>query len=409
MPKALIAIALVLFCSMPVLAQQAGEPDASSSAPPQTEEKETTVLGCLSNAAGDFILSDASGSQYHLLGDPELGPLVGHEVNISGTTSSDPDSAITVTDAQDVLNPAAPIPSFAPGEWQTSTNKAYGFNLQYPEAFRLLDQSELRKESNFANASGATSLLSVEIPDSIYPGSNFRGGYFTVLVNPEITNAPACDRFGYADPRSVSAKTVHGVKFEQAIDGEGAAGTAYAYYYLHAYQNGLCYEFKLEAAAVNTGAYDLPCSIPLISEQNKTDLLNSFLERVTFFRPADSALFKERAHALRPEVIAFNPSSEPANRSTKITVSWTTKGIDYVELEFACMNGLVVTGATAYLECGSSSNRNFPPNGSATFLVSNPQGQAPIPFVVTLEPFYRGVAYPSQSRSLSVLVSPDPL
>ena len=410
MQKTLLAIVLLLFCSIRITAQQTEEPGSSPPPPPASEEKETTVLGCLSNSSGDFILTDTSGAQYHLIGDPELGPYVGHEMSISGTISgSDPESPITVTDAKDVLNPAAPISSVVPTGWRTSTNKEYGLSFQYPETFNLLGQTELRKESNFANSNGATSLASVEIPDSIYSGSNFRGGYFTALVNPNISNAPACNQFGYADPRFVSTKMVHSVRYTQAIDGEGAAGTGYAYYYLHTYQNGLCYEFKLETAAVNTGAYDLPCSIPLISDQNKTDLLDSFLARVEFFRPAAPGRSRVRAHAFKPEVTAFSPSSQPANRFLQITLSWTTKGVDYIHLEFACANGLVVTGASAYLECGSSSNRNFPPNGSATFLVSNPQGHAPIPFVVTLEPFSQGAAYPSQTKTVSIPVSPDPL
>jgi hypothetical protein len=410
MQKTLIAIVLLLFCSIRITAQQTEESGSPPSASAASEEKETTVLGCLSNLSGDFVLTDASGAQYHLVGDPELGPFVGHEMSISGTTSgSDPESPITVTDAKDVLNPAAPISSFVPSGWRTSTAKEYGLSFQYPETFNLLGQTELRKESNFANSNGATSLVSVEIPASIYPGSNFRGGYFTALVNPNISNAPACYQFGYADPRLVSTKTVHSARYAQAIDGEGAAGTGYAYYYLHTYQNGLCYEFKLEAAAVNTDAYDLPCSIPLISDQNKTDLLDSFLARITFFRPAERSQSRERAHVFKPEVAAFSPSSQPANHSLQITLSWTTRGVDYVHLEFACAKGLVVTGASAYLECGSSSNRNFPPNGSATFLVSNPQGHAPIPFVVVLVPFSQGVAYPSQTKTASIPVSPDPL
>ena len=93
----------------------------------------------------------------------------------------------------------------------------------------------------------------------------------------------------------------------------------------------------------------------------------------------------------------------------EITVNWTTQGVDYVHLEFECNNNLVVTGASAYLECGSSSNRNFSPSGTVTFLVSNPKGRAPIPFVVRMEPFSHGAAVPSLNKSASVPVSPDPL
>ena len=412
MRKPLLAIALLCFGALLTAAQQTEPPDAppAPSNSNDLEAKETTVLGCLSNSAGDFSVTDASGNRFHLLGNPGLDPYVGHEVNIAGTTSaSDPNAPITVTEIKDVLNPLAPIPAFSAASWHSSTNQSYGLSFAYPDTFLLLDEAQLPKKSNFANPDGAASLVSVEIPDRIYPGSNFRGGYFTVLVNPNISNAPACSQFGYADPSSVSSRVIHGVKYSQAVDGEGAAGTAYEYYDLHAFQNGQCYEFKLQVAAVNSGAYDLPCSIALLSEQNKTDLLDSFLSHLAFFQPArSSASAIRRRAASKPLVTGFTPSSEALDHSLEIKVSWTTQAVDYVHLQFECTNGLVVTGASEYMECGSSSHRNFPPNGSTTFAVSNPQGKGPIPFVVKIEPFANGVGYPSQARTVRVPVSPHP-
>jgi hypothetical protein len=411
MQKVLVLVVL-LFASHWVSAQQAEQNDAPPPAAPATQEddvKETTVLGCLSNQSGEFTLTDASGTLYRLPGDNGLDPYVGHEVSIGGTTSvSAPEPTITVTEIKDVLDPSAPVASFAPTDWKTSSNKTYGFSVQYPETFNLLEESELRKELNFANSNGALSLLSVEIPDEIYPGSNFRGGYFTVGVNPSIANAQACVQFGYADPQFVSSRAVHNIKYSQATEGEGAAGTAYQYYYLHTYQNNLCYEFKLEVAAVNTGAFDLPCSIHLISQHNKDDLLESFLSRVSFVHPT-VALSQQRTRVLKPAVTTFAATSRRADHSLEVTVNWSTLGVDYVHLEFECNNNLVVTGASAYLECGSSSNRNFSPSGTATFLVSNPKGHAAVPFVIRMEPFSRGAAVPSLNKSASVPVTSDPL
>lgn len=407
------ALVVLLFCTHWLSAQQAEQNDAPPPAAPAVDEndvKETTVLGCLSNQAGEFTLTDASGTLYRLPGDRGLDPYVGHEVSIGGTTPvAAAEPTITVSEVKDVLDPSAPISSFAASDWKTSSNKTYGFGLQYPASFNLLEASELRKDLNFANSNGAVSLLSVEIPDEIYPGTNFRGGYFTVGVNPNIANSQACAQFGYADPQFVSSRAVHGVKYSQATEGEGAEGTAYQYYYLHAYQNNMCYEFKLEVAAVNTGAFDLPCSISLISRHNKEDLLDAFLSRISFSRPTLAA--SSRRRVLKPAVTAFTATSRSAEHSTEITVNWTTQGVDFVHLKFECNNNLVVTGASDYLECGSgsSSNRNFSPSGTATFLVSNPRGRTAVPFVVKMEPFGHGAPIPSLNKSASVPVAPDPL
>lgn len=410
MPRKMILISL-LFLACCALAQQA--PDQEAAPAPQNNDvdvKETAVMGCLSNASGDFTITDASGTQFHIAGNPGLDPYLGHEVSIGGTVAAnDPNAPITVTEIKDLLNPAGPVANFSASDWRTSVNKSYGFSFSYPDTFKLLDEAELRKDSNFANATGAKALVSVEIPDNIYPGSNFRGGYFTVLANPNIGNGPACAQFGYADPSAVTSRAVNNVKYSQAVDNQGAAGTAYATYYLHAYENGLCYEVKFEVAAVNTGAYDLPCSIRLVSEDNKLSLLDSFLSRLTFSHPTLSGLSRSRPRLAKPSVTAFAPSSEPGNHSLEIKISWTTQGADYVRLKFDCSNGLVVTGASDYMECGTDSNRNFPPNGSAAFAVSNPKGKSPIPFVVSVEPFAGATGYPSQSKTLRVPVGPDPL
>lgn len=411
MPKTVFVVLIIWLAAITSAAQQTepAENLPSTEAVPGQEVKETSVQGCLTSADGEFTLTDAAGNQFRLVAPAELASYVGHEVTIGGTVAGDAGAPITVTEVKDILNPNDPLPGFSAPSWRAWTDKTYGLSLSYPEDFPLLGETELRGESNFANSNGSIGLISVEIPDRIYPGSNFRGGYFTLSVNPNISNAPACSQFGYAPTDSLSSRVVHGIRFSQAVDGEGAAGSAYTSYYLHAFQNGLCYEFRLELAAANAGAYDLPCSIRLLSGQNKTDLLDSFLGRITFFRPTVSLAGRAHGPAAKPVVTALTPTAQPGDHSLEIKVSWTTRGADYVRLQFECNPNLVVTGMADNMECGSTSTRNFPPNGSASFSVSNPKGKVPIPFVLGLEPFAYGVGHPAQARSVRIPVDPNPL
>jgi len=49
----------------------------------------TTVQGCLSGSSGNFTLTDKNGNTYQLTGDTaKLSEHVGHEVKVTGTTSS---------------------------------------------------------------------------------------------------------------------------------------------------------------------------------------------------------------------------------------------------------------------------------------------------------------------------------
>src|SRR5215472_6875033 len=313
MPKIALVLLILWLAAITATAQQTEPADnpSSTEAAANQEAKETSVQGCLASADGEFTVTDAAGNQFRLVAPAGLASYVGHEVSIGGTVAGDPAAPITVTEVKDILNPDDPLPGFSAQSWRASGNKTYGFSLSYSEDFTLLGEADLREESNFANSNGSISLTSVEIPDHIYPGSNFRGGYFTVMVNPNLSNAPACSQFGYAAPDSVSSRVVRGIRYWQSVDGEGAAGSAYTYYYLHTFQNGLCYEFKLEMAAANTGAYDLPCSIRLLSEQNKTDLLDSFLSRITFFRPTVSLSGRAHVPLSKPLVTGLTPVAQP--------------------------------------------------------------------------------------------------
>ena len=55
---------------------------------------EMTVQGCLNGSNGSYTLTDKKGNTYQLTGDTaKLNEHVGHEVKISGTSSSDAPSA----------------------------------------------------------------------------------------------------------------------------------------------------------------------------------------------------------------------------------------------------------------------------------------------------------------------------
>jgi hypothetical protein len=79
---------LLLFLSVLLLGMSwAAAQDNASQA--NSAGGETTVQGCLTGASGSFTLTDQNGTIYQLTGDTaKLSEHVGHEVKISGATSS---------------------------------------------------------------------------------------------------------------------------------------------------------------------------------------------------------------------------------------------------------------------------------------------------------------------------------
>lgn len=78
----------------------AGQNDSTQSTPTQSSSGQMassqTIEGCLSGANGKYTLTDQQGTSYELTGNTaKLADHVGHEMKITGTTSSGSDSNAT--------------------------------------------------------------------------------------------------------------------------------------------------------------------------------------------------------------------------------------------------------------------------------------------------------------------------
>jgi hypothetical protein len=102
--KKTILVTAVLACSALWAVAQTSMPSSQTGAGQSTSTaaptgSPVTVDGCLAGAAGSFTLKDkATGTNYNLAGDTsKLAAHVGHEVAITGTTSSASASAASGT------------------------------------------------------------------------------------------------------------------------------------------------------------------------------------------------------------------------------------------------------------------------------------------------------------------------
>jgi len=89
----LLVSVLLLGASWAVAQDSSSQTDPNSASAAQTSSAnaggETTVQGCLSGSNGSYTLTDKNGTSYQLTGDDaKLSEHVGHEVKITGTSSS---------------------------------------------------------------------------------------------------------------------------------------------------------------------------------------------------------------------------------------------------------------------------------------------------------------------------------
>jgi hypothetical protein len=89
---------MLLLCTVWAMAQS--YPSGQGSKDSSSSSGKTTVEGCLSRSDSGYTLTDKSGTTYQLTGDTsQLGPHVGHEVKIKGTTAEARASATSSTGA----------------------------------------------------------------------------------------------------------------------------------------------------------------------------------------------------------------------------------------------------------------------------------------------------------------------
>lgn len=140
----------------------------------------------------------------------------------------------------------------------TFKNPEFGLSFRYPKHYNMMEgeqtdaaQTNLASSTmNFVQAGGQT-LTTVELPQTLYPGTDFNSAFFTVSVNPKLT-ADDCGQFafpevsGLDDGSAAPAKVnVAGTEYNEMNDlvSDGSQQANARYY--HLYQNNVCYEFAL--------------------------------------------------------------------------------------------------------------------------------------------------------------------
>jgi hypothetical protein len=152
----------------------------------------------------------------------------------------------------------------------TYSNADYGVSFRYPKYDTLKQGDEAKLEwtglgpvpMNFSEP-GGTTLSAVELPNGLYPGTDFAGAFFNVNVAPKLT-AEQCEQFSSSKeessnsagkPVSPAKVKIGKTEFSTMETLSGDAKQADAKYY-HLFQNGNCYEFTLGMQTANDQADD---------------------------------------------------------------------------------------------------------------------------------------------------------
>jgi hypothetical protein len=148
----------------------------------------------------------------------------------------------------------------------TFSDPINGISFRYPKTYVLktgdepaLDVSGMGPvQMNFVQP-GGTAIAAIELPRNSYPGTDFSSAFFSVSVNPELSESE-CSQFAFplnlqpeSETGSPSKTKVGGTEFsmveEPGVVGDGVTEAPSMRYY-HRFQNGNCYEFSLGLSTV---------------------------------------------------------------------------------------------------------------------------------------------------------------
>jgi hypothetical protein len=149
----------------------------------------------------------------------------------------------------------------------TFSDPINGISFRYPKTYVLKTGSEPSLDisgtgplqMNFTQP-GGSNVAAIELPRNSYPGTNFSSAFFSVSVNPELSESE-CSQFAFPltlhpenDPASPSKASSSKVKVggnefsmaeeigsDKTVDGPKDPNVKY----YHRFENGNCYEFSM--------------------------------------------------------------------------------------------------------------------------------------------------------------------
>jgi len=148
------------------------------------------------------------------------------------------------------------------------TDANSGVSFVYPRKFALAtgDNAQPQFEDdavpmNFVQPGGAT-VATVALPKTLYPGTDFATGFFSVNVNRNLSEEQ-CSHFAFIDTRNADGEPIDAEKIkvgsndmEMTSEFAGSATKQAEAQYYHNYENGACYEYVLGLGTAGYGMTD---------------------------------------------------------------------------------------------------------------------------------------------------------
>lgn len=163
---------------------------------------------------------------------------------------------------------------------ESYVNSQFGVSLSYPRSYSLVEGPALSEDDNpllYEAAADRKLLARIELPDNLYPRSDFLAAYLNLSVDPAGT--PEGCRGPTGEGRSTMAK-INSVAWHRVENSTTTDGTRTAWREYSVYSSALCYRAELGVVTVNDG------SIPEVNQERVFARLEAVLRSIELTTPA---------------------------------------------------------------------------------------------------------------------------
>jgi hypothetical protein len=168
----------------------------------------------------------------------------------------------------------------------TYQNANYGISFDYPNNWTVKSGNAAEGDYGLYTQydPNAVSLITVEIPSSLYPGTNLEGAYFNLSVDKQLSQSQCSALNSQPGPNNIPGGTITigGVTFNWYAAGGVAAGTDEFTENYSGYTNGICYEFNL---GDTTGNDVSATGMKMLGSANDISALEGVFSSVKFGNP----------------------------------------------------------------------------------------------------------------------------
>jgi hypothetical protein len=142
------------------------------------------------------------------------------------------------------------------------SNDAYGISFRYPRNYKLKTFATPSEEGQPTAMDGSIAdpaevpLATLQMPQNLYPGTDFSDGYFSVSANGTLTDAACQQSVVTNEDSKLMTEKINGLEFHWTENSSAEGLSSFSWRTYAAFANGTCYQAQ----------YGFERAAPLVSE-----------------------------------------------------------------------------------------------------------------------------------------------